>query len=277
MVLTQPDRPVGRGMATAPGAVKRFAAKMSFPVFQPATLRTGEAEARVRGAGADAMVVAAYGLILTRGLLDATPQGALNIHASLLPRWRGAAPIQRAILAGDRETGITIMRMEEGLDTGPMLAHRRISIAPDDDMGSLHDKLAELGAQMIVDTLACPLGAGVPQDEDQATYAPKVTKEETFIDWSHAADEIERAIRAFRPTPGVTAKLEGSPLKVWRASRVEIQGPPGTLLRVGNGSIVVACGKDAIEITELQRAGARRMSAADFLRGNPLRAGCRFT
>ena len=277
MVLTQPDRPVGRGMATAPGAVKRFAAKMSFPVFQPATLRTGEAEARIREAGADVMVVATYGLILPRSLLYATPQGALNIHASLLPRWRGAAPIQRAILAGDPETGITIMRMAEGLDTGPVLAQRRIPIASDDDTGSLHDKLAELGAQMIVDALASRLGAGIPQDEGRATYAPKVTKEETFVDWSRAADEIERAIRAFRPTPGVTAKLEGSPLKIWRASSVEMQGTAGTLLRASDGSIVVACGRDAIEITELQRAGGKRMSVADFLRGNPLRLGCRFT
>ena len=223
------------------------------------------------------MVVAAYGLILPRNLLYAAPQGALNIHASLLPRWRGAAPIQRAILAGDRETGITIMRMEEGLDAGPILTQRKISIASDDDMGSLHDKLAELGAQMIVDALAKPLGAGIPQDEGLATYAPKITKDETSVDWSRAADEIERAIRAFRPTPGVTAKLEGSPLKIWRASSVEMQGPAGTLLRAGDGSIVVACGSDALEITELQRAGARRMSVAEFLRGNPLRVGCRFT
>lgn len=259
-----------------PGAVKRFAAQMSLPVFQPATLKTGEAEARIREAGADVMVVAAYGLILPRSLLYATPQGALNIHASLLPRWRGAAPIQRAILAGDRETGITIMRMEEGLDTGPILAQRKTSIGSDEDMGFLHDKLAELGAQMIVDALAGPLGAGIPQDEARATYAPKVTKEETFVDWTRAADEIERSIRAFRPIPGVTAKLDGRPLKIWRASSVQMQGPAGTLLRAGDGSIVVACGKDAIEITELQRAGARRMSVAEFLRGNPLRIGCRF-
>ena len=264
-------------MRSSPGAVKRYAMQMRFPVFQPDTLRSAEAEATVRAAGADVMVVAAYGLILPRGLLGAARHGALNIHASLLPRWRGAAPIQRAILAGDSETGVSIMRMDEGLDTGPVLAQRRIAIAADEDAGSLHEKLADLGAEMIVEALASVPGPGALQQEAGATYAPKITREETVADWARGAEEIERAIRAYRPSPGVATKLGGNVLKLWRASLIGMQGLAGTILRVDHDSIVVACGKGALEITELQRAGAKRMSAAEFLRGNPLRVGDRLT
>jgi methionyl-tRNA formyltransferase len=227
---------------------------------------------RVRDARADALVVAAYGLLLPPPVLEAARLGAFNIHASLLPRWRGAAPIQRALLAGDRETGVSIMQMDAGLDTGPVLAQHRLLISADDDAGTLHDKLAALGADAMLGALA-DIETGrarpVPQPAAGATYAAKLDKRETRLDWTRPAAELERAVRAFRPVPGATARVGDEVLKVWRASVVEADGAPGTTL-ARQDRLVIACGENALEIQELQRAGGRRMSAADFLRGRSL-------
>lgn len=247
-------------------------------MFQPETLKAAESVARVARVGADALVVAAYGLLLPQALLDATAHGAINIHASLLPRWRGAAPVQRALLAGDRETGVTIMKMDAGLDTGLVLAQRRLPIAADEDAGTLHDKLAALGAEMIVVVLAeVERGRArpVPQAAEGITYAPKIEKSETRLDWLRSATELERAVRAFRPAPGAAAVLAGEPIKIWRAQVAQGQGAPGEILSVGE-VLRVACGADALAISELQRAGGRRLAAADFLRGRSLVAGMRF-
>ena len=223
------------------------------------------------------MVVAAYGLILPQAVLDIAPLGALNIHASLLPRWRGAAPIQRALLAGDRETGVSIMHMDAGLDTGPVLVRRATSIMADDDAGSLHDKLADLGAEQIVAVLA-PLQRGelraVRQAEAGATYAAKIRKEETALDWTRPAVELERAVRAFRPSPGAVTRVGGDALKVWRSRIAAGSGSPGTLLEAGT-SFIVACGEKALSIDEVQRPGGRRMAAHEFLRGYALKPGIR--
>lgn len=224
------------------------------------------------------MVVAAYGLLLPPDVLQATSGGALNIHASLLPRWRGAAPIQRALLSGDRETGISIMLMDAGLDTGPMLAQRALPIRPDDDAGTLHDKLAVLGARMLVQALEdLPSGRvkPTPQPETGVTYASKINKAEAAIDWSRPAIEIERQIRAFRPSPGAFTELEGMPLKIWRAQVSEEPGVPGAVLGARDGSVLIGCGKGALGVQELQRSGGRRLPAADFLLGHPLPPGTR--
>jgi methionyl-tRNA formyltransferase len=231
---------------------------------------------RVRAARPDALVVAAYGLILPQALLEAGPHGALNIHASLLPRWRGAAPIQRALLAGDSETGISIMQMDAGLDTGPVLKQARTRISDDDDAASLHDRLAELGAGLIVETLAdveASRAVAVSQPKLGITYARKIDKRETRIDWSRPATELERVVRAFRPAPGASTLAAGVELKIWRVRMVD--GPPLAPGEVTDG-LVVGCGQGALEILELQRAGGKALSASDFLRGHPLPAGARF-
>src|SRR2546422_289218 len=234
---------------------------------------------RIRAKRPDALVVAAYGLILPQAVLDVAAHGALNIHASLLPRWRGAAPIQRAILAGDAQTGVSIMQMDAGLDTGAVLAQSGVPIAPDDDAGTLHDKLAALGAEMIVATLA-EVQAGrvlpVPQPQQGVTYASKLGKQETLLDWSRPAVEFERAVRAFRPSPGAATLLDGARLKLWRAAVTRGRGTPGELLSSSEAGLVVASGKDALAITELQRPGGRRLAAGEFLRGHPLAPGVRF-
>lgn len=279
LVLTQPDRPAGRGQHYASSPVKRFAKEHGLSILQPATLRSAEVIASVNSVHADAMVVAAYGLILPEPLLTATAHGALNIHASLLPRWRGAAPIQRALLAGDLETGISIMRMNRGLDTGPVIAWEGIPIAPEDDTGSLHDKLAALGAKMIVEALK-DLTSGhalaLPQSESLATYARKIEKEETVLDWSLPAEALERAVRAFRPSPGASTKLGDESIKVWRASARDEHGEPGILLRVEDGALVIGCGRGALVVLEIQRPGGRRLATAEFLRGRVLKPGMRF-
>ncbi len=278
LVLTQPDRPAGRGQQPTPSAVKRFAVSRGLEVFQPESLTSSEVAARLSDARPEVVVVAAYGLILPASILAVAPYGALNIHASLLPRWRGAAPIQRALLAGDQETGISIMKMDAGLDTGPVLAQRRLPIAQGEDAGSLHDKLAALGAEMMTMTLAELLAGRVqakPQSPTGVTYARKVAKEETRLDWSRPAAELERAVRAFRPSPGATSLLEGEPLKIWRARVGKGRGIPGTVLHLSGDAIAVACGVGALEMTELQRPGARRLAAAEFLRGRPLTPGSR--
>lgn len=225
---------------------------------------------RLIAARPDVLVVAAYGLILPPRVLEVAPHGALNIHASLLPRWRGAAPIQRALLAGDRETGITIMKMDAGLDTGPMLSLRRLAITGDDDAQSLHDQLAALGAEAIVGALA-DIAAGrarpVPQPEAGATYARKIRKEESELDWMKSSAELERTVRALRPSPGARSQLRGDIIKIWRASCIARAGTPGDVLELGAEGILVACGEGALRVTELQRAGGTHLVAADFLRG----------
>jgi len=263
-------------MRAVPSAVKRLALERELDVYQPASLAGDDARNRIAAARAEFLVVAAYGLILPQPVLDAPRLGALNIHASLLPRWRGAAPIQRAILAGDAQTGITIMRMDAGLDTGPMLSQSRIAIAPDDDAGMLHDRLAALGARMIVEVLAEAAAhrfREVPQPESGVTYARKIEKREQEIDWRRPALEIARQVRAFSPTPGATTKLGGEALKVWRAQAQEARGTPGEVLAANASGVLVACGDGALLITALQRPGGRRLAAGEFLRGVAIVAG----
>ena len=276
LVLTQPDRPSGRGLRAAASPVKLLAGARGLPVFQPQTLNDEHALERLAAAQPEVLVVAAYGLLLPPRALAIAPHGALNIHASLLPRWRGAAPIQRALLAGDRESGITIMKMDAGLDTGPILSRAPIPIAPDDDAQTLHDKLAALGAEAIVAALA-QLAAGrapsMPQPEAGATYARKLGKEEAELDWSRPCVELERAVRALRPAPGARSRLRGETIKLWRARCVAQQGIPGSVLQSGNDGVLVACGEGALQVTELQRAGGTRLAAADFLRGFPVNRG----
>ena len=275
LVLTQPDRPAGRGLRLIPSPVKRFAGSHDIAVLQPANLRIANDVEHIRALRPDVLVVAAYGLLLPQALLDAGTHGALNIHASLLPRWRGAAPVQRAILAGDRETGISIMQMDAGLDTGPVLAQRKIAIGAEDDGGSLRERLAELGADMIVQTLAdvaAGRARGMAQPQTGVTHAPKISKDDTLLDWRRAATELERAVRAFRPIPGALTTLEGEPIKIWRARVVDLQLPPGTL----TPNLVAGCGQDALEVLELQLAGGKKLAAKEFLRGHPLRAEARF-
>jgi len=273
LVLTQPDRPAGRGLKPQASAVKQLALLRQLPVAQPASLRDDAVVTQLAAHDVDAMVVAAYGLMLPAAVLALPRLGCLNIHASLLPRWRGAAPIQRAILAGDRETGVTIMQMEAGLDTGAMLLKQAVAIADDDTAQTLHDKLAALGAQLIVRALREQPEA-VAQDSGQATYAAKITKAEALIDWSRPAAELARAIRAFNPVPGAHTLWHGQPLKLWRAEPVPAaKTMPGTVLQADAGGIVVAAGEGALRLLELQRAGGKRLAAQPFLAGAPLHPG----
>jgi len=264
-------------MRAASSAVKELALARGLTVFQPERLQSGDTE-RLRAARPDALVVAAYGLLLPQQVLDVASHGAWNIHASLLPRWRGAAPIQRALLAGDRETGISIMQMDAGLDTGPVLMQQRVPITDRDDAASLHDKLASLGAEMMVAALA-ELAAGraqpVPQPPDGATYARKIEKREALLDWTRPAAELERAVRAFNPSPGASARLQGESLKLWRARVAAGSGAPGEVLQAGR-ELVVACGQGSLSILELQRPGGKRLEAGQFLSGRPLAPGVRF-
>jgi methionyl-tRNA formyltransferase len=277
--LTQPDRPAGRGLRRSESAVKRLANARGLEVFQPQNLKDEGVLDRVMAVRPDVMVVAAYGLILPPRVLEIAPYGALNIHASLLPRWRGASPIQRALLAGDRETGITIMKMDAGLDTGPMLSLHRLAIAEDDDAQTLHDRLATLGAKAIVGALA-DIATGrarsAPQTDAGATYARKISKEETELDWTKSGAELERTVRAMHPSPGARSLLHGEIVKIWRASCVARTGMPGEVLELGAEGILIACGEGALRVTELQRAGGTRLPAADFLRGFPVSRGERF-
>ncbi len=277
--MTQPDRPAGRGMAPARSAVKLVAERLGTPLHQPERLKDPATHAPLREAAADILVVAAYGLILPQGVLDIPARGAVNIHASLLPRWRGAAPIQRALLAGDAETGITIMQMDAGLDTGPILLHEALPIAPDETGGTLHDKLAALGAALIVRALdGIERGAlvAVPQPVDGVTYAAKIDKREARVDWMRTAGEIERAVRAFDPVPGAVTSLRGQDVKLRRAGLASGSGAPGTVLEASEAGIVVACGSGALRLESLQRAGGKRLDAGTFLRGFPVAPGDRF-
>jgi methionyl-tRNA formyltransferase len=275
LVLTQPDRPAGRGLKPQLSAVKRLAQDRGLSVLQPATLKEPAVQSAVSAGRPEAMVVAAYGLLVPAALLKLPPQGCINVHASLLPRWRGAAPIQRALLAGDAVTGISIMQMDEGLDTGPVLLQETLAISPDDTAGSLHDKLAALGAQLLVRALAQPQPPR-PQDERAATYAARITKGEAEIEWGRQAQEIERQVRAFDSVPGAQSRLDGIAIKVWRA-RAEPGGQalPGTVCAADAGGIVVACGKGALRILELQRAGGKRMTAEAFIAGFKVARGTR--
>ncbi len=278
LVLTRPDRPAGRGMRLMASEVKQLAQQHGLPVFQPPTLKDAGVQQRILAAGAEAMVVAAYGLMLPRTVLNMFPAGCINVHASLLPRWRGAAPIQRALLAGDSETGISIMRMEEGLDTGPVYLMQRVPIAADETAGSLHDKLAAQGARAIAEALAGIARGGLvahPQPAEGVTYAAKIQKEEAALAWSADAVELERRIRAFNPFPGAATTLNGEPLKIWRACTSAESGEPGRILRADAEQILVACGRGALRLEELQRAGGKRMGSAEFLRGAPLAIGGR--
>lgn len=276
LVLTQPDRPAGRGLRVAPSAVKTLAHERGLSVNQPVSLKDEATLARLGALGVDAMVVAAYGLILPEPVLAIPRLGAINIHASLLPRWRGAAPIQRAILTGDALTGISIMQMDRGLDTGPLLAVESMAIAAEDTSASLHDKLAGLGARLIVTVLA-QLERGQlnaePQTVAGVSYAAKITRADAVIDWSEAAPVIERKVRAFNPLPGATTTIRGAGLKIWRARASLAEGAPGTILEAGANGIVIACGTGSLCVLELQRAGGRKLAAAQFLGGFPLAAG----
>ena len=276
LVLTQPDRPSGRGLALRPSPVKVVAAAAGMNVLQPASLRDPAAQATIAAVAADAMIVAAYGLILPQAVLDLPRLGCLNIHASLLPRWRGAAPIQRALLAGDEETGICIMQMDAGLDTGAVLAQGALPITGDDTAASLHDKLAALGATLIVDTLARLPLPPIAQPENGVTYAAKIAKTEAPLDWRRDAVALERQVRAFNPFPGASASVDGLALKVLRAERVAASGKPGSVLAVDRDGVVVACGEQALRLTELQKSGGRPLPAAQFLAGTPIAVGAAF-
>ncbi len=286
LVLTQPDRPAGRGMKLQTSAVKQLALQHSIPVSQPLSLRldgkypddAAAAQAAIAEAKADVMVVAAYGLILPQWTLDAPRLGCLNIHASLLPRWRGAAPIHRAIEAGDAQTGVVIMQMDPGLDTGDMLLTDVLDIAADDTTASLHDRLAEMGGALVVRALADAQAGklqAVKQPEAGITYAHKIEKAEAAVDWQQSAETIGRRVRAFNPFPAASAQLGADVIKLWRAT-VENTAhhiPAGAVLSADEHGVRVACGEGVLCVTELQRAGGKRLNAADFLRGFPLTAG----
>jgi methionyl-tRNA formyltransferase len=271
-VYTQPDRPAGRGRRLEPSPVKRRALASSLPVCQPASLKDPAAQATLAGWDADLLVVAAYGLILPQGVLDAPHRGCVNIHASLLPRWRGAAPIQRALLAGDTQTGISIMRMEPGLDTGPVYRFAPMTIDAADTAGSLTARLADLGAKALMDALPGILDgstSATAQDATAATYARKVTKDEAQIDWTQGAAVIARGVRAFDPWPVAQTRLGSEVLRIWSAQALDASDDPqveaGRVVATGPAGIDVATGDGRLRITELQAPGKRRMAARDFL------------
>jgi len=279
LVLTQPDRKAGRGMRPAMSPVKQRALAQGLEVLQPLTLRDPIVVDQLRAAAPEAMVVAAYGLLLPQTVLDLPDRGAINIHASLLPRWRGAAPIQRVILAGDTETGITIMQMDAGLDSGPMLARHSIPVSSEDTALSLHDKLAALGARMIVKSISDLQSAALnsqPQPDEGITYAHKIEKKEAALDWRKSSRALDQAVRAFNPVPGAHATLGENDIKIWHARPVAGMGDPGCVQSCGADGIAVTCGEGALLLIELQRAGAKRLSARDFLLGYPLPPGARF-
>ena len=278
LVLTQPDRPKGRGMQLAPSPVKQAALELGLRVAQPEKLRNNaEALQMLKEVEADVMVVAAYGLILPQDVLDTPKHGCLNIHASLLPRWRGAAPIQRAIEAGDAETGVCIMQMDIGLDTGGVVSEHRYAIQPTDTANEVHDALMNLGAAAIVADLQQLKTEGrlksVKQPEEGVTYAQKLSKEEARIDWNESAAVIERKIRAFNPVPAAWVEYQGKPMKIWRAEAVAQQGRVGEVLSCSSDGLIVACGANALKITELQPSGSKRMDIAAFAAGHTVEAG----
>jgi methionyl-tRNA formyltransferase len=271
LVLTQPDRPRGRGLKLEPSAVKQRALVRGLPVMQPASLGTEAARAELLSRSIDVLAVAAYGLILPKAILGWPSRGCINVHASLLPRWRGAAPIQRALLAGDRESGATIMLMDEGLDTGPMLRIEKVPINARETAATLEARLAEAGARALV--------APTPQPSDGVTYAAKVGKAEAIIDWRSPANAIDRQVRAFDPSPGASTALDGEMVKIRRAEGASImlrEAPPGTVLELNSRGIVVACGEGRLLVEEVQPSGGKRMHAAAFAAGRRLAPGARF-
>ncbi|MEI7035351.1 methionyl-tRNA formyltransferase [Fulvimonas yonginensis] len=280
-VYTQPDRPAGRGRKLAPSPVKQAALAAGLPVEQPESLKSAEAQARLATYAPDLMVVVAYGLILPRKVLAVPRLGCWNVHASLLPRWRGAAPIQRAILAGDVETGVALMRMEAGLDTGPVLLEKRTAIGPHDTGGSLHDRLAVLGAEVIAEglrrTLAGEALAATPQPAEGVTYAHKLDKAEARLDFTRPATELERAVRAFDPWPVAEGAIAGEMVRIWAARALDRwhDAAPGTVLGASRDGIELACGEGVLRVTALQRPGGKRISAADYLNARPELRGAR--
>ncbi|MFZ5523447.1 MAG: methionyl-tRNA formyltransferase [Pseudomonadota bacterium] len=275
--LTQPDRPAGRGLKLAYSAVKQLALQFGLPVLQPSSLKNSEVQNEIAALDADAMVVAAYGLILPKTVLQLPRYGCLNIHASLLPRWRGAAPVQRAIQAGDTETGITIMQMDEGLDTGDMLLQHSCPIAETDTAQSLQDKLAAIGASSILEALSSLQNQRlmpVRQDDSAACYASKLLKSEARIDWHQDARLIERTVRAFNPFPVCYANLNGTTIKIWQAAlSADEHGEPGAVIAADKRGITVGCGTAALRLEVLQRPGGKPQSAAQFMQAMPVRVG----
>jgi methionyl-tRNA formyltransferase len=259
--------------------VKRLAAARGIRVFQPATLKDVGVQEELRLFRPDAIVTAAFGLILPQALLDLPARGAINVHASLLPRWRGAAPIQRALLAGDEVTGVSIMQMDAGLDTGPVLLQEKIPILGSDTAGTLTDRLAQLGGELVVRALNALEAGGleaVPQHTEGVTYASKLEKHEFRVDWRQSAVALDRRVRAFNPSPGAGARVRGVDLKIWSCAVAAGKGQPGEVLSADKLGLRVACGEGALRVTELQRPGGKRLHAAEFLRGFPLSAGERF-
>ncbi|WP_349263268.1 methionyl-tRNA formyltransferase [Steroidobacter sp.] len=272
-VYTQPDRPAGRGQQVTMSAVKQCALKHQLPVEQPQTLKDPAAVERLAQWSADLMIVVAYGLLLPKNVLDTPRLGCVNIHASLLPRWRGAAPIQRAIQAGDKESGVTIMQMDVGLDTGPMLLERVTPLDPRDTGGTLHDRLARLGAEAVLAAIeAIAAGKATPREQPKegATYAAKIRKEEALIDWSKPAVEIDRLVRAFNPWPIAETRWNGQQLRVWESLPIDKQtsAAPGTVVAASDAGIEVATGEGTLQLTRVQAAGRKAMPAADFLRAH---------
>jgi methionyl-tRNA formyltransferase len=262
--MTRRDRPAGRGLATEASPVKKLAAERGIAVIQPASLHDPSVRSELMNLRLEAIVTAAFGLIFPQAILDIPTRGAINVHASLLPRWRGAAPIQRALLAGDRATGISIMRMDAGLDTGPVLFQAETEISGSDTSGTLTARL-EAGSAHVV-----------PQGEKGVSYAPKVDKREARVDWRESAAAVDRRVRAFNPFPGASARLRGLDLKIWKGAVAGQRGEPGVVLSVDARGICVACGEGALVVEELQRSGGKRLGAADLLRGFSISPGERF-
>lgn len=268
-VYTQPDRPAGRGKKLTASPVKQFAVEQGIPVMQPATLKDDNVVAELAALEPDIMIVAAYGLLLPQAVLDIPQAGCLNVHASLLPRWRGAAPIQAAILAGDEETGVCLMAMEAGLDTGAVYASAATAIASDETAGQLHDRLAIIGGELLVDHLDEIVSGAVtaePQDESAATYAAKIKTGDAAIDFRRSAGELERLIRAYNPVPGAWFMLDEQRIKCWHArAAAAVDAPPGTVVAAGRDGMTVACGEGALTLLTLQRPGKRPVAAAEFV------------
>lgn len=274
-VFTQPDKPKGRGHHLQPPPVKELALARGLPVYQPATLRDGQALETLRALAPQLAVVVAYGKILPPALLEVPPLGCINVHGSLLPRWRGAAPIQWSVLSGDQQAGVTTMYLAEGMDTGDMILRRSTPVGPQETSGQLYERLAELGAQLLgetVELIAQGRAPRTPQQEEEATYAPMLTKELAAIDFMKPAAQVHNLVRGMNPWPVAHTLLEGQPLKVYAARLSEGSGAPGQVLE-SRGRLVVACGQGAVELLELQAQGKKRMAAADYLRGHPLAPG----
>ena len=274
-VLTQPDRPAGRGKRVTASPVKQFALERGIDVLQPATLRDAGAVEAIAAFDPDVLVVAAYGLILPPAVLDVPAKGCLNVHASLLPRWRGAAPVQAAILAGDTETGVSLMAMTAGLDCGPVYVEEAVAIGPEETAGELHDRLAALGGELLVrhfDAIVNGTLEAVEQDETAATYAGKISKQDARLDWQRPADELHRRVRAYNPVPGAFFLLDDMPVKCWRAGVAAGAAgtAPGEVVSAGHDGIVVACGSDALPLDSLQRPGKRPVTAGEFASVVPL-------